>query len=74
MQTNNSTLQYLSKGKENICLHKDLILNIKKNFMHNSSKLKSTQMWLRSKQIYFFLLLSGIVLHGRVIIFFLFTS
>lgn len=72
-QSRNSTLQYLFLENENICLHKDLILNIMSNFMHNSTKLNSIQMWLMNKQEYLLLLLSNIGFYGWAI-FFLFTS
>ena len=70
-QYSNSTLQYLFIENENICLHKDLILNIMSNFMHNSTKLDSTQMWLMNKQERLLLLLSNIGVYGWAVFFFL---
>ena len=70
-QSRNSTLQYLFLENENICLHKDLILNIMSNFMHNSTKLNSIQMWLMNKQECLLLLLSNIGFYGWAVFFFL---
>lgn len=38
-----TTPRYLPKTNENICLHKDLYLNVNSSFIHNNPKLETTQ-------------------------------
>lgn len=41
--SHSNALRYLPKTNENICLHKDLYLNVNSSFIYNSPKLETTQ-------------------------------
>ena len=48
--SDNSPPWYLLKEVKNLCPHKNLHMNVYKNFIHNCQNSESTKMWLASEE------------------------